>query len=119
LVAVSVAAGLALLIGGCWLSWERGERRRQQLLADVRQAEADGQALLAEERHWQALVEEARGARLTGNRWRALELLAQAARFGRTGQLRQEAILAATPPRRTSASCLAIWPRGSYCVHPR
>jgi WD40 repeat protein len=49
-------------------------------------------------RFHQALVEQARAERLTANRWRALELLAEAANVERTDDLRQEAVEAITSP---------------------
>jgi eukaryotic-like serine/threonine-protein kinase len=49
-----------------------------------------------EQRLQQALFEQARAERLLGNRWRALELIAEASRNGSSEDLRQEAIQAVT-----------------------
>ncbi len=52
----------------------------------------------ARERLWKSLFEQARAERATGARWRALELLAEAARMKKSPELRQEAIQAFTSP---------------------
>jgi WD40 repeat protein len=50
------------------------------------------------ERLRQAVLEQARAERLAGNRWRSLELLADAARLRPGEELRREAILSITAP---------------------
>jgi hypothetical protein len=59
---------------------------------------ADYEGQLRQERHWQALVDQARAERLSGNRWRALELLKEAAAFRKTDELRREAVAALLSP---------------------
>jgi WD40 repeat protein len=111
--------GIAVLVAGLWIDQERRSRTEGQLrerLANAelkqRQAELDRQKTeldrqktqleagkkLAAERHWQNLLEQARGERLEGNRWKALELLAEAARIRRTPELEQEAFRAINTP---------------------
>jgi WD40 repeat protein len=68
----------------------------QQQVADQRRAEAEASAREARDRLWQAHFEQARAERATGARWRALELLADAARTKRSPELRAEAIRAAS-----------------------
>jgi WD40 repeat protein len=71
---------------------------RQQQETRAEQLRADTQTRLAQMRHWQSLVGQARAERLAGNRGRALQLLAEAARLEPAPELRQEAILAVTSP---------------------
>jgi len=56
-----------------------------------READAIQQTRLAEQRLWDATFEQARAERLSGNRWRALELVAEAARSKITPELEREA----------------------------
>jgi WD40 repeat protein/tRNA A-37 threonylcarbamoyl transferase component Bud32 len=49
------------------------------------------QKQIAEDRLWQATFEQGRAERLSGNRWRALELIAEAARTKVTPELEREA----------------------------
>jgi WD40 repeat protein len=63
------------------------EGREQRLRVEHDQSQA---------RLWKALFEQGRAERLAGNRWRSLELLAEAGRQTITAELRQEAIESAT-----------------------
>jgi WD40 repeat protein len=82
-------------------------RRVEAALEDVRlqknEVEAREQQLRAErdrsqERLRKALFEQGRAERLAGQRWRSLELLAEAARESVTPELRQEAVESAAAP---------------------
>jgi eukaryotic-like serine/threonine-protein kinase len=61
-----------------------------------READAVEQTRIAEQRLWDATFEQARAERLSGNRWRALELVAEAARSKVTPELEREAGQAVT-----------------------
>jgi WD40 repeat protein/tRNA A-37 threonylcarbamoyl transferase component Bud32 len=64
--------------------------------AEDNAVQAKASAQEAQERLRQSLFEQARAERATGARWRALELLGEAARMKNGPELRQEAIQAAT-----------------------
>src|SRR5262249_27766142 len=55
-------------------------------------------ALTTRDRLWQSLLEQARAEREAGNRWQALERIAEASKMKKTPELRQEAIQAITSP---------------------
>src|SRR5690606_26564396 len=85
LLAVSVAATLILLIGGWRFQLERHARIEQKLIAD-------GQAMLARQRLWHTLYEQARQKRLSHNRSESLALIRQARALNDTYELRREAV---------------------------
>jgi WD40 repeat protein len=95
IAAISMLAAAALLAGGFWILQEHQARA---LLSMKHQAELDGQAELYQERQLHSFFEAARAERLAGNRQRAMEILAEAARIRPTAQLQQEAILTAVSP---------------------
>jgi WD40 repeat protein len=95
LVLISVLTVAALVAGGLWI---QQERQAQALLAVKHQAEMDSQAQLSQERQLRSLLEEARAERLSGNRQRALEVLADAAHIERSELVQQEAIQIAASP---------------------
>ena len=61
-----------------------------------RRNDAVEQKRIAEQRLWEATFEQARAERLSGNRWRALELVAEAARSKVTPELEREGAEAVT-----------------------
>jgi WD40 repeat protein/tRNA A-37 threonylcarbamoyl transferase component Bud32 len=71
---------------------------RQEEAFRAEQAEAKAQTQLANLRHVQSLIGQANTERLIGNRARALQLLAEAARLETTPELRHDAIHAVTSP---------------------
>ncbi|MBV9124096.1 MAG: protein kinase, partial [Planctomycetes bacterium] len=106
--AVAALLGVLILVllgafAGMTSLWLRAQGQRD--LANQAREEADHQRTavqaerdLSQERLWQSLVEQARAERLTGGRWRSLELLAEAAHRKRTPELKQEAIQTITTP---------------------
>jgi WD40 repeat protein/tRNA A-37 threonylcarbamoyl transferase component Bud32 len=72
------------------------EQRRVQAEASAKEARDQGRA--AQDRLWESLFEHARAERATGDRWRSLELLGEAARMKESPELRAEAIRTATSP---------------------
>jgi hypothetical protein len=68
------------------------------------------------ERLRQSLIQQARAERAAGNRWRSLELLAEAARMRPGDELRSDAIQAIT---QTGCRCIGEFRlRGKYAVSP-
>lgn len=85
LLAVSVAATLILLVGGWRFQLERHARIQQKLVAD-------GQTMLARQRLWHTLYEQARQKRLSHDRSESLALIRQARALNDTSELRREAV---------------------------
>jgi serine/threonine protein kinase/WD40 repeat protein len=116
LLASAIVVPLILLLGSLWFTIRLREERNY----------AQGQETLAKARLWSSLYEQARAERLVGNRSRALEILAEAARAKRTPELRREAIEAVISPGLAlrheipfgSAQVVKFSPDGSYvAVH--
>jgi WD40 repeat protein len=102
LLATSVVALVALLVSSGLFTLQlqaalERTRRQEQQAAELTEA-ADREKKLAEQRRWQALLTEARAARLAGGRWPSLAAIAEAARLRTAPELRQEAILTLTSP---------------------
>jgi WD40 repeat protein len=100
---LAAALLLALAVGasGVVALWLVAEQRRAQAEASAQAAQASAQeareqSQAARERLWQSLFEQARAERVTGFRWRALELLGEAAHMKVSPELRAEAIRTAT-----------------------
>lgn len=95
LIGVSVLAVIALLALGLGYNYRLGvafgEIKEQKEALETSGNES-------RERLWKALFEQARAERGTGQRWRSLELLAEAARQKNSPELRQAAIEAITMP---------------------
>jgi WD40 repeat protein/tRNA A-37 threonylcarbamoyl transferase component Bud32 len=72
--------------------------RAEQAEAKAQTQVANAQTQLANVRHFQSLVGQANTERLTGNRARALQLLAEAARLETSPEVRRDAIHAVTSP---------------------
>jgi WD40 repeat protein len=100
-LAAALAVALVAGASGVVALWLVAERRRAEAEASAQAArssaqEAREQSQTARERLWRSLFEQARAERATGGRWRALELLGEAARMKRSPELRTEAIRAVT-----------------------
>jgi serine/threonine protein kinase/WD40 repeat protein len=95
---LSAALLFALLsgLGATTGFWSLAEQRREQAEQSAQAAQQERSQ--AEERLWDSLYEQARAERLSGNRWRSLELLAEARQMKSAPQLRQEAIQTITAP---------------------
>jgi WD40 repeat protein len=65
-------------------------------MADAAARNAIDQTLVAEQHLWESKFEQARAERLSGNRWRALELIGETARSKVTPELEREAAQAVT-----------------------
>jgi WD40 repeat protein len=93
---LSAALLFALLsgLGATTGFWSLAEERREE--AELSAQTAQQERLQAEDRLWDSLYEQARAERLAGNRWRSLELLAEARQMKSAPRLRQEAIQAVT-----------------------
>jgi WD40 repeat protein len=107
LVGMGLLAGLAILIVGLIYNYrlEVANYQLNDALADVEEqkneVERREQQLRIERdqsqgRLWKALFEQGRAERLAGQRWRSLDLLAEAGQQLITPELRQEAIESAT-----------------------
>jgi WD40 repeat protein len=122
---LGVLMAVVLVGASVWLDRERRSRTEgewRERLADAeldrqraelarQKTEIDASTKLAAERRWQTLLEQARGERLEGNRWKALELLAEAARIRRTPELEQETFRACNTPG-------ARWLRDIFLHYP-
>lgn len=89
LTAALIVALLSGLIATTGL-WSLAEERREE--AELSAQTAQQERSEAEDRLWDSLYEQARAERLSGNRWRSLELLAEARQMKSSPLLRQEAI---------------------------
>jgi WD40 repeat protein/tRNA A-37 threonylcarbamoyl transferase component Bud32 len=81
---------LAVLMGLGRAYNERLERANQELAAEKATVEKERDRSQA--RLWKSLFEQARAERATGQRWKSLSLLAEAAQLKKTPELRQAAI---------------------------
>ncbi len=105
-VAVSLIAGTIISSYFAVLAASRANEKAKLADANARLAASEGVAraraqekeLLANDRLWQSLFEQSRAERLLGNRARALEIIAEAARTRTTPELRREAIESLTLP---------------------
>lgn len=101
--ALVCALAIVCVAGFCTVFslWRLAEERRTN--ADISADDAHEQQLiaqkerdLAKDRLWQSLFDQVRAERATGNRWRSLELVKEAASMKVTPELRQEAVQSAT-----------------------
>jgi hypothetical protein len=95
LLGVSVLAAMVLLTVGLIYN-----RRLGLALGEVEQRETQlrTERDQSQERLWHLLFEQGRAERLSGQRWRSLDLLAEAGRQKITPELRQQAIESVTAP---------------------
>jgi serine/threonine protein kinase/WD40 repeat protein len=95
LLALSVLAALTLLVNE---AYNRARLRVERDNAEREKVNAQQQEQIAREHLWRSRFEQARSERLSGNRWRSLELLGDLARTKQSLELRQEAIQTITSP---------------------
>jgi WD40 repeat protein len=95
LLAVILLATVSLVTGDLWFT---ARLRTQRDYAESQKDIAQQREETARERLWESLKEQARAERLSGNRQRSLDVIAEAARMRSTMDLRQEAIQTITNP---------------------